>query len=135
MTLIELSCGDRQPTGSLRPFEKFPKSWPSWPIDGNALATITSVVALAPNSSETSPWDVLDTFPKLHSRAGEAIFLQLTLLMLRASVMTVASPHLGLTSAGRFPIATQFSAGMHGMQRNSVVRLAIRVAVTAKGGA
>ena len=30
------------------------------------------MVALAPNSSETSPWDVLDTFPKPHSRAREA---------------------------------------------------------------
>ena len=30
------------------------------------------MVALAPNTSETSPWDVLDTFPKLHSRAREA---------------------------------------------------------------
>ena len=29
------------------------------------------MVALAPNTSETSPWDVLDTFPKLHSRARE----------------------------------------------------------------
>ena len=31
------------------------------------------MVALAPNTSETSPWDVLDTFPKLHSRARETI--------------------------------------------------------------
>ena len=31
------------------------------------------MVALAPNTSETSPWDVLDTFPKLHSRAREAM--------------------------------------------------------------
>ncbi len=30
------------------------------------------MVALAPNTSETSPWDVLNTFPKLHSRAREA---------------------------------------------------------------
>ena len=30
------------------------------------------MVALAPNSSETSTWDVLDGFPKLHSRAREA---------------------------------------------------------------
>ena len=37
-----------------------------------AQRTITSMVALAPNTSETSPWDVLDTFPKLHSRAREA---------------------------------------------------------------
>ena len=29
------------------------------------------MVALAPNTSETSPWDVLETFPKLHSRARE----------------------------------------------------------------
>ena len=29
------------------------------------------MVALAPNTSETSPWDVLDGFPKLHSRARE----------------------------------------------------------------
>ena len=30
------------------------------------------MVALAPNTSETSTWDVLDGFPKLHSRAREA---------------------------------------------------------------
>ena len=30
------------------------------------------MVALAPNTSETSPWDILDGFPKLHSRAREA---------------------------------------------------------------
>jgi len=30
------------------------------------------MVALAPNNSETSSWDVLNTFPKLHSRAREA---------------------------------------------------------------
>ena len=30
------------------------------------------MVALAPKSSETSPWDVLERFPKLHSRAREA---------------------------------------------------------------
>ena len=29
------------------------------------------MVALAPNTSETSTWDVHDTFPKLHSRARE----------------------------------------------------------------
>jgi len=29
------------------------------------------MVALAPNTSETSTWDVLDGFPKLHSRARE----------------------------------------------------------------
>ena len=29
------------------------------------------MVALAPNTSETSTWDVLETFPKLHSRARE----------------------------------------------------------------
>ena len=29
------------------------------------------MVALAPNTSETSSWDVLSTFPKLHSRARE----------------------------------------------------------------
>ena len=29
------------------------------------------MVALAPNTSETSSWDVLDGFPKLHSRARE----------------------------------------------------------------
>ena len=29
------------------------------------------MVALAPNTSETSTWDVLDRFPKLHSRARE----------------------------------------------------------------
>ena len=29
------------------------------------------MVALAPNTSETSSWDVLETFPKLHSRARE----------------------------------------------------------------
>ena len=38
-----------------------------------AVVQCTSMVALAPNTSETSPWDVLDTFPKLHSRAREAI--------------------------------------------------------------
>ncbi len=37
-----------------------------------AVVQCTSMVALAPNSSETSPWDILDTFPKLHSRAREA---------------------------------------------------------------
>ena len=31
----------------------------------------TSMVALAPNTSETSSWDILDGFPKLHSRARE----------------------------------------------------------------
>jgi len=30
------------------------------------------MVALDPNTSETSPWDVLNTFPKLHPRAREA---------------------------------------------------------------
>ena len=30
------------------------------------------MVALAPNNSETSTWDVLDRFPKMHSRAREA---------------------------------------------------------------
>ena len=30
------------------------------------------MVALAPNTSETSPWDVHDAFPKMHSRAREA---------------------------------------------------------------
>ena len=30
-----------------------------------------SMVALAPNTSETGTWDVLDGFPKLHSRARE----------------------------------------------------------------
>jgi len=29
------------------------------------------MVALAPNTSQTSTWDVLNTFPKLHSRARE----------------------------------------------------------------
>ena len=29
------------------------------------------MVALAPNTTETSPWDVHNTFPKLHSRARE----------------------------------------------------------------
>jgi len=29
------------------------------------------MVALAPNTSETSSWDILDRFPKLHSRARE----------------------------------------------------------------
>ena len=29
------------------------------------------MVALATNTSETSPWDVLDGFPKLHSRARD----------------------------------------------------------------
>ncbi len=37
-----------------------------------AVVQCTSMVALAPNSSETSPWDILDGFPKLHSRAREA---------------------------------------------------------------
>lgn len=32
----------------------------------------TSMVALAPITNETPIWDVLDTFPKLHSRAREA---------------------------------------------------------------
>ena len=36
-----------------------------------AVVQCTSMVALAPNTSETSPWDVLDGFPKLHSRARE----------------------------------------------------------------
>ena len=36
------------------------------------------MVALAPNTSEPSPWDVLDGFPKLHSRAREAITLNCT---------------------------------------------------------
>ena len=36
-----------------------------------AQRTITSMVALASNTSETSPWDVLDGFSKLHSRARE----------------------------------------------------------------
>ena len=33
----------------------------------------TPMVALATNTSETNTWDVLDGFPKLHSRAREAI--------------------------------------------------------------
>ena len=37
-----------------------------------AIVQCTSMVALAPITSETSPWDVLDTFPKQHSRAREA---------------------------------------------------------------
>ena len=36
-----------------------------------AVVQCTSMVALAPNTSETSSWDVLETFPKLHSRARE----------------------------------------------------------------
>ena len=36
------------------------------------------MVALAPNTSETSTWDVLDTFPKLHSRAREAFTARCT---------------------------------------------------------
>ena len=36
------------------------------------------MVALAPNTSETSTWDVLDGFPKLHSRAREAITARCT---------------------------------------------------------
>jgi hypothetical protein len=36
------------------------------------------MVALAPNRSETSPWDVLDPFPKLHSRARELKTTQCT---------------------------------------------------------
>ena len=31
-----------------------------------------SMVALAPITNETPAWDVLDAFPKLHSRAREA---------------------------------------------------------------
>ena len=55
-----------------------PKRKIFWHSLANAVAAgsfgvvqCTSMVALAPNTSETSPWDVLDTFPKLHSRARE----------------------------------------------------------------
>ena len=36
------------------------------------------MVALAPNTTETSTWDVLETFPKLHSRAREVKTIRCT---------------------------------------------------------
>lgn len=45
----------------------------SWQTSGamRAQHTITSMVALDPNTSETTTWDILDEFLKLHSRARE----------------------------------------------------------------
>ena len=73
------------------------------------------MVALAPNTSETSPWDILDGFPKLHSRAREVKTARCTEAPHSKSLdrveirLTIYESCVGLESFTRDPIG--FDAG------------------------
>ncbi len=73
------------------------------------------MVALAPITNETSPWDVLDTFPKLHSRARETITTSCTEVphsksLCRVEIwLTIYESCVGLESFTRDPIGFEGS--------------------------
>ena len=73
------------------------------------------MVALAPNTSEPSPWDALDTFPKLHSRAREKITGSCTEVFFSKSLgrveirLTIFESRDGLESFTRDPIGYEGS--------------------------
>ncbi len=77
------------------------------------------MVALAPNTSEPSPWDVLDTFPKQHSRAREAKTPSCTEVPHSKSLdrveiwLLIYEGCVGLESFTRDPIG--FDGGGHGV--------------------
>ena len=86
-----------------------------------AVVQCTSMVALAPNTSETSTWEVLDGFPELHSRAREAKTTPCTevpMLKSRSGIeiwLTIYETCDGLESFTRDPI------GFHGSKWNLFV--------------
>ena len=80
-----------------------------------AVVQCTSMVALAPITNETPAWDVLDTFPKLHSRAREAITTSCTEVahsksLVRVEIwLAIYESRVGLESFTRDPIGYEGS--------------------------
>jgi len=79
------------------------------------------MVALAPNTSETSTWDVLDGFSKLHSRAREAKTTRCTEAPASKSLsrveiwLVISESCVGLESFPRDPIG--FEGGAYGIYK------------------
>ena len=85
-----------------------------------AVVQSTSMVALAPNTSETSSWDVLETFPKLHSRAREVETTRCTDALPSKSLgrveiwLVIYDCRVGLESFTRDPIGYRDGLSLYG---------------------